>query len=133
MAPSKAAQKTAAHGKSVQSAGGKGKNTAKILIISVAAVLVVAAAAVFGIHYFTNVDTPAADPGYSSESEPESSEPDNSVRFPEGTKVSPWAADAVAWAYGNSIYAATDGDPSDPAFRGWMAQVIYNFVGYLIQ
>lgn len=55
------------------------------------------------------------------------------ITFPEGTKVSPWAADAVAWAYGNSIYAATDGDPSDPAFRGWMAQVIYNFVGYLIQ
>ncbi len=57
----------------------------------------------------------------------------NFITFPEGTKVSTWAADAVAWAYGNSIYAATDGDPSDPACRGWMAQVSYNFVGYLIQ
>lgn len=47
--------------------------------------------------------------------------------------ASPWAADAVAWATVEGIYATTDKEPSEPAYRGWMAQVIYNFVGFLIK
>ena len=52
--------------------------------------------------------------------------------FPEGT-VSPWAAEAVSWAFGNAVYARTDANPNEAACRGWMAQVICNFVGYLIK
>ena len=54
--------------------------------------------------------------------------------YPEGTKISPWAADAVAWAFNNAVYPTeTDAAPTMPAERGWMAQAIYNFVGYLIR
>ena len=45
----------------------------------------------------------------------------------------PWAADAVEWSLENSIYAETDTAPSAPAYRGWMAQVIYNFMGFLVK
>ncbi|MBE6725778.1 MAG: hypothetical protein E7576_11415 [Ruminococcaceae bacterium] len=52
--------------------------------------------------------------------------------YPEGTTVSPWAADAVAWAYSNAIYPTeTAAAPTAPAARGWMAQAICNFVGFL--
>ena len=85
-APARAAQKTAVHGR--PAAGGKEKNLKKILIVSIAAVLVVAAAAVFGISYFGRSGETPAEPVSSSESEPESSEIEESVRFPAGTKVS---------------------------------------------
>ena len=56
------------------------------------------------------------------------------ITFPEGTKISPWAFDAVAWSYANSVYPTeTDAAPTAPAERGWMAQAVYNFVGYLIR
>ena len=47
--------------------------------------------------------------------------------------VSEWAAGAVAWSMENGVYAEADGLPCDPACRGWMAQTIYGFVGFLIR
>ena len=38
-----------------------------------------------------------------------------------------------SWAFGNAVYARTDANPNEAACRGWIAQVICNFVGYLIK
>jgi len=58
----------------------------------------------------------------------------DAVVWPEGTKVSSWAADAVAWAFSRSVYPTeTKAAPTEPAERGWMAQTIYNFVGVIVK